>query len=202
MRELLDQIRIYRRKTAFLAPHRSARNLVRTEWEFLRRRAHVTWPLYGPVLLPLREGRLQIGRNTSILAGCWFSIPGQATLTIGRNCYVNLGVTIHAFGSIEIGDFTAIGSYSFISDSTHRIDDPGIPFLEQGMVPARPVVIGSNVWVGVGCAIMPGVHIGDGALVGAHSVVTRDVAAFTVVAGAPARVIREIRPGSGPGPAA
>jgi acetyltransferase-like isoleucine patch superfamily enzyme len=176
MRELVDQVRIYRKKSAFLAPHESTRNRLRTKWQFLRRQAHVTWPLYGHVLDAFREDRLQIGPHTSFLAGVWLSVPGEGRLTIGRNCYINLGAVIHAYGSIEIGDFSGIGNYSFVSDATHKSDDMTLPFMEQGMLPPEPIVIGSNVWVGVHCVIMPGVTIGDRA----------------IVAGTPARVIRAV----------
>ena len=198
MRELARQVRMYREKGRFLAPHARRRNELLTRWAFLRRRAYVTWPLYGLVLPALRDGRLEIAPHTTFLAGCWLSLPGEGRLRIGHHTYLNLGVTIHAYGLVEIGDYTAVSSGSFISDATHRVDDPDLPFLEQPMTSSRPVRIGSHVWLGVNSVVMPGVTIGDHAIVGSNSVVTRDVAPYTVVAGAPARLLRRLDEGGTP----
>jgi len=91
----------------------------------------------------------------------------------------------------------------FASSGTHVVDRwPGVPIAEQerraieadGSLPDRPIVVGDDCWIGYGAFIAPGVRIGDGAVVGANSVVTHDVGAYDVVAGSPARVLRSLLP--------
>jgi acetyltransferase-like isoleucine patch superfamily enzyme len=145
--------------------------------------------MYGHVLGPLKEGRLEIGRGVTFLAGCWLSLPGEGRINIGRNVWVNGNVMLHAYDLIEIGDFTMISRGTLIMDAIHRIDVPDRPFLPQPMIMKGPIRIGSNVWIGHNAAIMGGVTIGDRAIVGANSVVTRDVEPGATVGGVPARVI-------------
>jgi acetyltransferase-like isoleucine patch superfamily enzyme len=91
-------------------------------------------------------------------------------------------------GKISIGQYTGLGPGTVVFSSNHQFV-PGMPYYKQ---PWREeaVTIGRDVWVGAGCVILPGVTIGDGAVVAAGSVVTRDVPAGAVVAGVPARVIK------------
>jgi acetyltransferase-like isoleucine patch superfamily enzyme len=192
MRDLARRLSEHRRKRAFYEPHARRRNQWRTKWEFMRRDCYCMWPMYGPVLPPLREGRFQVGRHTSFYPGVWISVPGDARLEIGHHCTVSFGATIHSYGSITIGNYTGIGIGTFMSDATHVIDDPEIPISDQGMTPSEPIVIGDHVWIGVRSIILPGVTIGDHAIVSVHSVVNRDVEPYTVVAGSPARLVRRI----------
>jgi acetyltransferase-like isoleucine patch superfamily enzyme len=198
MRDLVRQLAEHRRKRNFFEPHARRRNEWRTKWEFMRRDCYCTWPMYGPVLKPLREGRFQVGRHTTFFAGTWISVPGDARLEIGHHSYVSFGATIHSYGYIKIGNYTGIGIGSFLSDATHVIDDPEIPIPEQGMTASEPIIIGDHVWIGVRSVILPGVTIGDHAIVSVHSVVNRDVEPYTVVAGSPARLVRRLDKGSVP----
>jgi acetyltransferase-like isoleucine patch superfamily enzyme len=107
---------------------------------------------------------------------------------VGKRVAINAFVHIWANERVTIGDDSMIASHVRITTSTH----------DYHMRPYRnfrrdsPVFIGRNVWVGTGATILPGVTIGDDAVVGAGSVVTRDVEARTVVAGVPAKVIRRL----------
>ena len=76
---------------------------------------------------------------------------------------------------IEIGDHVMFANHCFVGDAAHRHDDPDTPVTRQGFEPGRPVKIGSNVWFGVNCVVTGGVEIGDRAVIGANSVVTRDI---------------------------
>lgn len=196
MRDLARHLRIYYQKTRFFSPHASPLYRARVQWQFMRRRSYAQWPLYGPVLPALKEGRLHVDTEVTLLAGCWLTLPGEARMSIGRGVYVNGNVMIHAYELIDIGPFTGIGRGSFITDATHRFSDvdPDHAFIESGMVLLGPTRIGSNVWIGNNCAIMGGVTIGDRALVGANSVVTKDVEPGTMVAGVPARLVKRLRP--------
>jgi len=127
----------------------------------------------------------------------------NARITIGRDCTIGSMFAISVRDSVTIGDGTAIGDRTILMDHAHDHR----PYLERavgaGERPAfgwevtepEPVVIGSGVHMGVNVVIQPGVHVGDGAIVGASSVVTRSVEPYTVVAGVPARVMRDALPG-------
>jgi acetyltransferase-like isoleucine patch superfamily enzyme len=188
VRDVLRQAKAYYVKSKFFSPHAYPLNRIRVRWEFMRRSCYVQWPLYGHVLDAFRDGRLELDENVTLLAGCWLTLPDQARLRIGRGVYVNGNVMLHAYERIEIGDFTAISRGSIITDAGHRFDDPERPFLKQGMEVRTPTIIGKNVWVGANSAVM-GVTLGDGCVVGANSVVTRDVPEYAIAVGAPARVV-------------
>jgi len=100
---------------------------------------------------------------------------------VGKNCVLNPGVVI--------GADTLISPEVMIYTLMHRFESRTVPVRDQGYHELAPVVIGSDVWVGSRSLIMPGVTIGDGAIVGAGSVVTRDVEPWAIVAGNPARHI-------------
>jgi len=193
MRELLGQLRQYHTTSKFVSPEARPWVRARVQWAFLRRRSYVAWPLYGHVLSALREGRLEIGPNTTLLPGCWLTMPGDARLRIGPNVWVNGNVMLHAYHHIEIGEFTMIARGSFITDASHRLEDPVKPFVSQGMDIKGPTVIGRNVWIGSNVAVMGGVTIGDRAVVATNSVVTHDVEPGTIVGGVPAKLIKRVK---------
>jgi len=93
-------------------------------------------------------------------------------------------------GGVTIGDRTLVGFRTFIVSDNHTVPPRPARIFDAGHTP-RPVVIERDVWIGANCTILPGVTIGEGAVVAAGSVVTKSVSAFTVVGGVPARVIRE-----------
>ena len=103
-------------------------------------------------------------------------------LRVGARVSINAFVHIWALGGVTIGDDTLIASHVAIMSLTH---DPRAE-LYSASQQTRPVVIGRNVWIGTHAVILPGVTIGDGAIIGAGAVVTRDVAPRAVVVGVPA----------------
>lgn len=120
----------------------------------------------------------------------------QLVLRIGRDVQLNDAVHIGAIEYVEIGAHTLIASRVFISDHNHGNYDvsnlkcyPDVPPIDRPLV-SKPVKIGCNVWIGEQVCILPGVTIGDGAIVGAGSIVTKDVPARSIVVGNPAKVIR------------
>ncbi len=103
-------------------------------------------------------------------------------LRIGDRVSINAFVHIWALGGVTIGDDTLIASHVAITSLTH---DPHAELFSASSQ-ARPVVIGRNVWIGTHAVILPGVTIGDGAIIGAGAVVIRDVAPKSMVVGVPA----------------
>ncbi len=126
--------------------------------------------------------------------------PGSTIATrisVGEGTRFNGPAVLKGAAPVEIGRYCAIGDGLRVVTSNHRTDLPN----QQGWLQrtcafgpldtdAGAVVIGHNTWIGDGVTILPGVQVGNGAVLGAGCVVTRDVPAFAVVAGVPARVIR------------
>jgi acetyltransferase-like isoleucine patch superfamily enzyme len=158
----------------------------------MRRRAFVRWPIHGNVLEALREGRLQIGAQTLLEPHVWITAPGSARITIGEGTFLNLGVMVAAAKLVEIGDHCMFANGCFITDANHRFDDPDQPITYQGFTSKGPTRVGDNVWCGANVVITSGVTIGERSVIGANSVVTEDVPPFSIAAGAPARVLKDV----------
>jgi acetyltransferase-like isoleucine patch superfamily enzyme len=146
---------------------------------------------------------VRIGRGASTYLGTMFDVGPGGRVTLGEHALVN-GARIICDAEVVIGDFCLI-SWNVVLMDTYRVSlDPvqrrreleraaqGRPRRLAANVPARPVRIGRNVWIGFDACVLPGVTIGEGAVVGARSVVAGDVPPYTVVAGNPARVIRRL----------
>ncbi len=108
-------------------------------------------------------------------------------IKIGKNVFINACCRFQDQGGIEIGDGALIGHNTTIATLNHDFD----PAKRQNLTPSS-VKIGKNVWIGSDSTILPGVEIGDGAIIGAGSVVTKTVPANTISVGNPARVIKKI----------
>ena len=124
------------------------------------------------------------GHNVNIEQGAYFT-PG---LTIG-DCS-GVGIDCEVYGPVSIGKNVMMGPEVVIYTSGHRFDRTDIPMMLQGSGEAEPVTVGDDVWIGRRVMIMPGVTIGDGCVIGAGAVVTKDIPPFSVAAGVPAKVIR------------
>jgi len=100
---------------------------------------------------------------------------------LGVNCRV---------GPCTIGRDVMMGPDVVFIGGNHEFSDVDVPMMEQGSRPSPPIVIGDDVWIGIRVIVLPGVQVGDGAILAAGAVVTRDVPPRAIVAGNPARVIR------------
>src|SRR5690606_31383066 len=105
-------------------------------------------------------------------------------VSVGNYCYI--GRYSYLDGDIEIGDYTMLASHVAIVGGDHIYDRPETLMIEGGREHWKRTIIGKDVWIGHGATILNGVKIGDGAVVAAASVVTRDVPAYGIVAGNPA----------------
>ncbi|HET6389427.1 MAG TPA: acyltransferase [Hyphomicrobium sp.] len=150
------------------------------------RSAIVTVDGKRPVILssgPITSGRLYLRCKTVPIE---IGAGENGSLVIGERVFINTGATIVATHSIVIGDDCLIGDFVAIFDTDHHQLEPSQP------TRVAPVRLGNNVWIGRSATILPGVTIGDHAVVAAGSVVTADVPPRTVVGGVPARPIRTL----------
>jgi acetyltransferase-like isoleucine patch superfamily enzyme len=164
----------------------------RIHWEMMRRGAFVRWPIHGNVLEALAEGRLEVGAGVLCEPGVWITAPAPARVTIGAGTFLNLGVMVAALDLVEIGEHCMFANGCVVTDADHRLDDPDTPVTWQGFISKGPTRIGDNVWCGANVVVTSGVTIGERSVIGANSVVSRDIPPHSVAVGAPARVIRQI----------
>lgn len=146
------------------------------------------------------EAERRIGLLTELLYKCDedtvieppFYCDYGAHISVGAGFYANHNLVILDAAAVIIGNNVFIGPASGIYTSGHPLDagrrNAGLEF-------AKPVAVGNNVWIGAGVSILPGVSIGDDAVIGAGSIVSRDIPAGTVACGNPCRVIRQITRG-------
>ena len=137
-----------------------------------------------------------IGANTLVMHGAilhvynFRSLP-HSWIKIGRDSLIGEYSVIRGQGGVTIGDRVYTSPMTQIIAVNHVFNDPARPFIEQGIT-AQGITIEDDVWLGSACVITDGVHIGKGAVVAAGAVVTHAVRPHTIVAGVPAREVREI----------
>lgn len=136
----------------------------------------------------MRGGKIQIGSNTVIRR--WVCLkPWGGTIHIGDNCTVNSFCHISGNGGVIIGNNVLIATQCVLISANHNIDRCDIPINEQGET-AKPIVIEDDVWLGAGVKVLAGVTIHRGSVIGAGSVVTKDVPEYSIAVGVPATVIK------------
>jgi acetyltransferase-like isoleucine patch superfamily enzyme len=130
-----------------------------------------------------RRSGVVLPRSSSIHWRAEFYHPGG--VVIGENCIIGDSCFLDGRDGITFGTNVNVGGHVSIYTRQHDVDSPS--FAETG----APVTVGDRAWIASHAVVLPGVHIGEGAVVAAAAVVTKDVPAFTLVGGNPARVIRE-----------
>jgi acetyltransferase-like isoleucine patch superfamily enzyme len=172
----------------------NARNLFGLgRWLFLKARAKSR--LTGLFFLDRRsdiliegDGHLIVGQGTIVMQDLVARI--EAPVMLGERVFFNRGCHIVVKAGLEVGDDTLFGEYASIHDETHVIKDGQVE--DRNTFTARPVRIGTKVWIGTKATILPGVTIGDRSIIGAGAVVTKDIPEGSVAVGIPARVIKSV----------
>ena len=188
----LQDARLWTQKWLWYQRNSLPWNRLRIHRELMRRQAFSRWPLHGNVLDTLRDGRLEIGAHTLFEPDVWITIGDNGRVRIGSGTFLNIGTMVAAETLVEIGDHCMFANSCFISDASHRFDDPEKPVPWQGFTSKGPTRIGDNVWCGAHVVITTGVTVGERCVIGANSVVTRDLPPHSIAAGAPAKVLRQV----------
>lgn len=149
---------------------------------------------YRPWLL--RRAGVEIAPEVSILPGVQVT-PGN--LAIGYQTFINAGCRLACGGGLSIGSYCQISARVVFETIDHELQP--VVGGKRPSLPA-PITIGDHVWIGSGAIVLPGVTIGEGAVVAAGAIVTRDVPPRTVVAGVPAKVLRDLEAEKRPRPSA
>ena len=192
MGEALANNRLWLQKWLWYERNRLPWNHLRIQREFARRQAFARWPVHGNVLECFRDGRLEIGAHTLFEPHVWITIAESGHVRIGSQTFLNLGVMVASQNLVEIGDHCMFANGCFVSDASHRFDDPDQPVPYQGFSSKGPTRVGDNVWCGLNVVITSGVTVGERSVIGANSVVTADLPPYSIAAGAPARVLRRV----------
>ncbi len=144
------------------------------------------------VEIPRNYSDIEIEANCALDRGVTLLCSGEALthpkILIGANTYLNRHTFIDAILSVTLGHDCAVGPNCYITDHDHGLDIQ-LPPLQQPMI-ANKTKIGDRVWLGANVTVLKGVHIGDDAVIGAGSVVTKDIPAGAIAVGVPAQVIK------------
>jgi acetyltransferase-like isoleucine patch superfamily enzyme len=167
-------------------------------WWVLFRHPHADirfqWPVYlGPgfsLHIPDR-GTFIVGPGVEFRRNFRAEISGTGRIVIGAGCYFTYDVLLACSTSIEIGERCGLANECAVYDGNHRYEDLTVPFLEQGYT-LKPIRIADDAQVHQLCTILD--DIGERAVIGANSVVTRPIPAFTLAVGSPARPIKYFGP--------
>jgi acetyltransferase-like isoleucine patch superfamily enzyme len=148
---------------------------------------------------PLRFANLaliQLGTGVTIHSNCWIHAlrrrddANVAKIILRDHVSIGMDATISAAKRIEIGENVFTARNVYISDHGHEFHDATMPTAQQGIGHVAEVSIGADTWIGQNAVILPGVKIGRHCVIGANSVVNRDIPDYCVAAGVPARVVR------------
>jgi acetyltransferase-like isoleucine patch superfamily enzyme len=195
------------RQARFLTPA-SLRWVVRhrawTPWYLVRYWRFLVFKLRNPHVVT--EGFVFLGRRVTLEArrgygrlilGRWVHIGSgnsirchEGTLRIGDKCVFGKDNTVNAYLDVEFGAATIVADWVYVCDFDHVFDDVSVPIKDQGIAKS-PVRIGPDVWLGAKVTVLRGTTIGRGSVIAANAVVNRDVPAYSVAVGVPARVVRD-----------
>jgi len=134
-----------------------------------------------------KNGRLAIEEGVRILQDSWIIVEDGDYMFLGRNVFISQHCTLS--GSVTVGRDSLVAGFVTIVDATHVFDESKVPISQQGGR-KKPVTIGEDVWIGTSSVILQGVNIGDHAVIGSNSTVTKDIPPWAIAVGSPAEVLR------------
>lgn len=194
----------YLMKNSWLGYHIEGSQRFINQQRVAKRFAHAEGVFFPQDMCTLGEHFVYIGTGThfgehSFLTAWERTCAGgdfNPEIRIGKDCCFGAWNHITAINKIQIGDNLLTGKWVTITDNSHGeidFETLQIPPIMRQVTSKGPVVIGANVWIGDKATILPGVTIGDGAVIAANSVVTKDVPAYSVAAGNPAKIIKQVK---------
>lgn len=163
------------------------------------------WSVFHPECISIGDN---FTANSNLRLQVWPEYRGEQTeycldigekpqLIIGSNVTMISNCQISCVNKIVLGNGCLLGDNVFITDNFHgdanNYTELNLPPIERRLSSKGPVIIGCNCWIGRNVCVMPGVTIGDGCIIGANSVVTKSLPAYSVVGGVPAKIIRNNR---------
>ena len=182
------------------------RKLVVRAWEVGRTRLLWGWRLYSLGNRTVLSYSLQVNNPQAVAIGSYVTIASQFALAdlcpgkgevpkivISDGCTILYRFQCNAAQSVRIGCNVLIASNVLITDSDHVVEPGGVPVTKNRSLITSPVCIEDNCWLGQNAVILKGVTIGHDSIVGANSTVTHDVPPYSVMAGNPARIIKQLR---------
>lgn len=149
-------------------------------------------PSYSGLKIGQKKLRQLCGRLMLCSCGTNVNIERNAMFSprVSLGDYSGIGVNAKIYGTCTIGNYVMMGEDCTIITRNHQYDRIDIPMMHQGFEEERPVTIGNDVWLGGWATILPRVCIGDGCVIAAGAVVTRNIPAYSIATGVPARVIQ------------
>lgn len=178
-------------------------NAVRYSRHFLFSRFyHLGWRVaFGKNIQVVNARSIHLGDRVSIDSDCSLAVFDQyrdekyhhkkPVIKISGNVGLGRGTLVYAVKKVHIRKNVMVGPYCFIADYDHQYSDVGKPIVDQPLSNVYPVIIEEGAWIGAHVTISSGVRIGKNSVVGANSVVTKDVPDYSVAVGVPARVIKK-----------
>ena len=146
---------------------------------------------FGPMAKRVRRWAAEdlfdhAGGRINIEKGAWFG-SGRG-ISVGDRS--GLGLDCLVMGPLTLGRDVMVGPRCMFVSQAHNTGDVSLPMTDQGMAEDRPIVVEDDVWFGAAVIVLPGVRVGHGSVIGAGSIITKDVPPFACVAGSPARVVK------------
>lgn len=142
----------------------------------------------------LGKDSIRVGNNTCVSEGTWLNVnhrqEGKVAIDIGSNCFIGKNNFFSSGDMILIGDYTLTTIGCKFIGSTHKIDDPEVPYLLSGTTSNDQIRIGVNCFLGAGSTVLGNVKVGHGSVIGANSLVLHDIPPFSIAIGNPAKIIK------------
>ncbi|MFA7156720.1 MAG: DapH/DapD/GlmU-related protein [Bacilli bacterium] len=135
-----------------------------------------------------KDGNINVGDNSFIAHSCTLAAQG-GTIAVGNHVHMSRNSYINGIGDVFIGNDCMLGPNVVIISGSHVYQNTEVPIRLQGSE-NKAIIIEENVWLAASVNVMPGVRIGEGSVIGAGAVVTKDIPPFSVAVGVPARVIK------------